>query len=189
MRITALAVLVIAVAAVFACSSGDSNGGGGSEPGSGGVSETPEYELAVVHTGDSNLPEDDPTVGQFKEALDSLDANCSADSREQVADMAVNTHDQVTELGMGESLLVTIQSLSTFVDDAGPQPETCGVPFAVWVLFGSTDLGEALGIGEPACPTPVPGNPATIGEWTLCEFARCPDAELSDLAGGYRPLC
>jgi len=50
-------------------------------------------------------------------------------------------------------------------------------------------LAEVCGPASTACPTPVPGDPATIGEWMGCEFARCPGAELSDIAGGYGPLC
>jgi Tfp pilus assembly protein PilO len=66
--------------------------------------------LASVNAG-GEISEDDPSVEEFRAVLDTLVAKCP-NERQELADLAVSTHQAVTERGLEITLLKMMQDLS-----------------------------------------------------------------------------
>ncbi len=102
------------------------------EAGEPGLSQSPELMLASVSAG-VEVDEDDPSVGEFRAVLDVLEASCP-DDRQDIADLAVSTHQTVTERGLEITLLQMMQDLSENIppdlDDLGI---SCALALAAYV--------------------------------------------------------
>jgi hypothetical protein len=91
-----------------------------------------EYKLASIEKG-GLVAENDPLVGSFGAALNSLEPKCK-DSRERIADMAVTTQKLLKEKGISLSLLRILQDVNRSIPSGfGAQP--CADVFAAYVTL------------------------------------------------------
>ena len=97
-----------------------------------GVSEGPELMLASISAG-GEVDADDPTVAEFSAVLDVLEETCP-DDRQEIADLAVSTHQAVTERGLEITLLQMMQDLSENIPpDLAATGISCAVALAAYV--------------------------------------------------------
>ena len=102
------------------------------EAGEPGLPQSPALMLASVSAG-GEVDEDDPSVGEFRAVLDVLEESCP-DDRQEIADLAVSTHQTVTERGLEITLLQMMRDLSENIppdlDDLGI---SCATALAAYV--------------------------------------------------------
>ncbi len=97
---------------------------------SGGVS-APSVEVRLASVQNQEYAaDDDPLVGQFKQQLDMAEPRCT-ETRLQLADLAVLTHDQLAKSGVQESHLSILADVTAAIPDAGPRLK-CAEVFATY---------------------------------------------------------
>ncbi len=102
------------------------------EAGGPDLSQSPELRLASVSAG-GEVDEDDPSVGEFRAVLDVLEASCP-DDRQDIADLAVSTHQTVTERGLEITLLQMMRDLSENIPpDLAATGISCAIALAAYV--------------------------------------------------------
>ncbi len=96
------------------------------------LSQSPELMLASFNAG-AEVSEDDPSVEEFRSVLDVLEESCP-DDRQDMADLAVSTHQTVTDRGLEITLLQMMRDLSENIppdlDDLGI---SCAIALAAYV--------------------------------------------------------
>ncbi len=97
-----------------------------------GLSDSPELMLASVNAG-GEVDEDDPSVDEFRAVLDVLEESCP-DDRQEIADLAVSTHQTVTERGLEITLLQMMRDLSENIPpDLADTGISCAIALAAYV--------------------------------------------------------
>lgn len=121
---------VCAVALIVACG-GDNDDAG--DPTS-TVDAPLEYQLASINAGDL-VEEDDATIAEFGDLLDDLESLCP-DSRQDIADLGVSSHELIIERGSSEPLLQTMQTVAQLLREgtAIVEDDSCTSAFALWVI-------------------------------------------------------
>ncbi len=88
--------------------------------------------LASINAG-GVVDDNDPSVDEFRSVLDVLEESCP-DDRQKMADLAVSTHQTVTDRGLEITLLQMMRDLSENIppdlDDLGI---SCAIALAAYV--------------------------------------------------------
>lgn len=100
--------------------------------------DTPEYELAVIQTGDADLDPDSEIVDDLEEGLDSLQSRCR-ESREQLGDRVADTHEELSAEDAERTPLEIIREIADALDE--DQGQGCAQVFSAYVLLRTR--GEA----------------------------------------------
>ena len=96
------------------------------------LSQSPELMLATINAG-GDVSEDDPSVDEIRAVLDVLAESCP-DDRQEIADLAVSTHQSVTERGLEITLLQMMSALSENIPpDLAATGISCAIAFAAYV--------------------------------------------------------
>ncbi len=102
------------------------------EAGESDLSQSPELMLASINAG-GVVDDNDPSVDEFRSVLDVLEESCP-DDRQKMADLAVSTHQTVTDRGLEITLLQMMRDLSENIppdlDDLGI---SCAIALAAYV--------------------------------------------------------
>ncbi len=102
------------------------------EAGEPDLSQSLELILATINAG-GEVDTDDPSVGEFRAVLDVLEETCP-DERQEIATIAVSTHQSVTERGLDITLLQMMQDLSENIPpDLADTGISCAIAFAAYV--------------------------------------------------------
>ena len=76
---------------------------------------TVEYKLATIQQG-AYISGDDPLVARFGQALDRLESKC-LEPRERLADMSLKGRELLTEKGIYEPLVSTVENWGASIPD------------------------------------------------------------------------
>jgi hypothetical protein len=94
--------------------------------------DTPEYELAVIQTGDADLDPGAAIVDDLEEGLDSLQPRCR-ESREQLAGQVSDAHEELADNEVERTPLEIIQEVADALDKDPDQ--SCAQVLDAYVLL------------------------------------------------------